>query len=266
MGSRDLTTLTAAKSWLGIATTDSDLVIGSLVTQISNFALNRMSRGFILPRTVTELYDGLGGDRMILTNWPVTSVSQLKINGVVVPPAGDYPSNGWILESSPDDTPGLMQRLDLRGYCFLEGKKNVSVTYMAGYQVEKEPLTTVAGVNNVQATYGRWGSDVSVVRADTGASLVRVSSAPTSGQYAVSATGDYTFGDIGLAVLVSYGYYPADLERAVLEWVAERYKYRDRIGIASKSLGGAEQISYALTDVPKFVAPILQTYTRVVSC
>lgn len=266
MGSRDLTTTDAAKSWLGISTSDSDTVIGDLVRQISNFALNKMSRGFILPREATEVYDGLGGDRMILNNWPVSSVSQLKINNVVVPPAGDYPSSGWILEASPDDPPGMMQRLDLRGYRFSEGRKNVSVTYTAGYQVESEPFTTVSGVNKMQCPFGRWGSDMGVVRASTGAALVKVSTAPAAGQYAVSATGDYTFGDIGLDVLVSYGYFPADLERAVLEWIAERFKYRERIGIQSKSLGGAETISYAIESVPKFVAPVLQTYTRVVSC
>lgn len=266
MGSRDLTTLEAAKAWLSISTSDSDGVIESLITQISNFALNKMSRGFILPRVVTEVYDGLGGDRMILTNWPVSSVSQLRVDATIVPPAGDYPSQGWILESAPDDPPGMMQRLDLRGYRFTEGRKNVSVTYTAGYQVESEALTTTAGANKTQCPFGRWGSDMGVVRASNGAALVKVASAPSSGQYSVSATGDYTFGDTGLAVLVSYGYFPADLERAVLEWIAERFKYRERIGIQSKSLGGAETISYAIESVPKFVAPVLQTYTRVVSC
>jgi hypothetical protein len=188
------------------------------------------------------------------------------VDATIVPPAGDYLSSGWILEAAPDDPPGMMQRLDLRGYRFTDGRKNVSVTYTAGYMVEKEAITTVSGVNKTDCPFGRWGSDMGVVRASNGVALTKVASAPAAGQYSVTSAGDYTFGDTGLAVLVSYGYYPADLERAVLEWVAERFKYRDRVGLQSKSLGGAETMSYALDAVPKLVGPILQTYSRIVSC
>lgn len=266
MGSRDLTTVDNAKSWLSLTTPDSDKVIERLITDISNFALSKMSRSFLLPRVVTETFDGLGGERLILTNWPVSSVSQVKINSTVVPPAGDYPSSGWILEAADDDPPGKMQRLDIRGYRFSEGRKNVSVTYTAGYMVSGEPLTTGSDTSTTDCPFGRWASDMGVVREDTGAALAKVAGVPAAGQYAVTQAGRYTFGDVGLAVLVSYGYIPADLERAVLEWVAERFKYRERIGVQSKSLGGAETVSYAISDVPKFVSPILQTYTRVVSC
>lgn len=267
MSSRDLTTLDAVKKWLSISTTDSDIVLSSLITQISGFVYNKTSRSFFVPRTVTELYDGLGGTRMLLTNWPVTKVTELKISGTVVPPAGDYPSSGWILEAAPDDPPGLMQRLDLRGYTFLSGTKNVSVTYVAGYQVENEALTTPSsGAVAVAAPYGRWASDMGVTRVSTGLPLAKVASAPSSGQYSVDASGNYTFGDSSIAVLVSYGYIPADLERAVIEWVAERFKYKDRIGYRSKSLGGAESVSFDNRAIPEIAGAVIQTYTRVVSC
>lgn len=267
MSSRDLTTLDTAKQWLGITSTDSDSILSSLITQISNFIYNKTSRSFFLPKTVTESYDGLGGTRMFLTNFPIISLSQLVVNGSTIPQSPGYPTPGWILEPAPDDQPGLMQRLDLRGYYFCCGVKNVTVTYTAGYQVSNEPMTTPAsGQASVLAPYGRWGSDMGVVLVSTGLPLAKVASGPVSGQYSVDATGKYTFGDASVAVLVSYGFIPADLERAALEWVAERFKYKDRIGYRSKSLGGAETVSFDNRAVPDIVSTIIQTYTRVLSC
>lgn len=268
MSSRDLVSLADLKKWLGISTTDSDFALGTLISQISGFVYNKTSRGFILPRTNTELYDGNGGQMMLLLNWPVNSLQSLMVNGVVVSPAPSDTADGWILEDAPDDPPGLMQRLYLRGgYRFTTGVRNVRVTYSAGYQVTDEAMTVIgSGTQRPGEAYGKWGSSVSVLRASNRTPLTQVASAPAAGQFSVS-NGDYTFSaaDAGLPVLVTYGYVPYDLAQAVMEWAAERYRYKDRIGIQSKSLGGAETMSYALDAVPKYVAQVIQTYTRVIS-
>lgn len=58
-----------------------------------------------------------------------------------------------------------------------------------------------------------------------------VAATPSAGQYNVSA-GVYTFSaaDVGAAVLISYGFIPAAINNACIEWVAERYRYRTRVG------------------------------------
>lgn len=267
MGARDLTTLAVVKQYLGLSDSSSDPILSTLISQLSSLAHNKTSRSFFLPKTVTELLDGSGGTRLLLTNYPVQSVSLLQVDGVTVPPASSPTGSGWILEPASDDPPGVMQRLDLRGYGFSRGTRNVSVTYTAGYLVADEAAVATASVV-VAAPYGRWRSDMGVVRASDRSALVNVSSAPAAGQYTVNALGGYSFNasDDGLAVLISYGFIPYDLEQAVTDWVAERFKYKDRIGYRSKSLGGAETVSFDNRALPDSVGQVLQTYTRVVSC
>jgi hypothetical protein len=79
-------------------------------------------------------------------------------------------------------------------------------------------------------------------------------------------TGIYTFSaaDAGAAVVLTYGYIPADLGFCCLDWAAELYSYRSRIGQRSKSLGGQETLSFIVKDVPDFVATALQPFKRVV--
>lgn len=267
MASRDLTTLALVKQMLSVTDTSSDINLGTLISQISSFVYNKTSRGFFLPKTVTELQDGRGGTRLLLTNWPVQSLQSLAVDGVTIPPTTTDTGAGWVLEPATDEPPGLMQRLDLRGYSFSRGTRNVRAVYTAGYQITDESVVAAASVQ-VDAPYGRWRTDVSVLRASDRSGLVRVSSAPSSGQYSISSDGVYTFAaaDYGQQMLVSYGYVPYDLEQMVTEWVVERFKYADRVGIRSKSLGGAETVSFDNSAVPQYVAQVLQTYTRVVSC
>lgn len=56
---------------------------------------------------------------------------------------------------------------------------------------------------------------------------------------------------------------PADIEQAVIDLVALRYKERDRIGIQSKTLAG-ETVSYFIGDLSPSAKSILQRYKRVI--
>ena len=184
---------------------------------------------------------------------------------------GVSPMPGYVLEQSDDAPPGAMQQLFLRGpHRFHKGRQNVVVSYRAGYEIVGEawkvpsvaPLTIVA-----LAPYGGWAVDTGVAYAG-GAALTAVAGAPALGQYSVDPTsGTYTFAaaDAGKAVTLSYGYIPADLEQCALEWVAERYKYKDRIGMTSKSLGGQETTAYKNKAVPDFVAQTLINFRRVIA-
>ena len=144
-----------------------------------------------------------------------------------------------------------MQRLSYRNGRFARGA--IAVTYRAGYEIVAEVATVPASAPfTVQALapFGAWS-------ADTG-----VAGAPRP--YAV-AGGSYTFpaAAAGLPVALSYAYVPADLARAALDWVADRYAARNRIGQSARTLGGQETASFIVKAMPDSVDRLLRPYRRV---
>jgi hypothetical protein len=69
---------------------------------------------------------------------------------------------------------------------------------------------------------------------------------------------------IGLPVVVGYtaGYAatPPDIGQAAVELVGEAFRRRDRIGLASKTLGGQEVIAFSLKDMNDTVRALLAPY------
>jgi Domain of unknown function (DUF2019) len=142
-----------------------------------------------------------------------------------------------------------------------------TIFYGAGYQITNESVvipTTPPYSVPAQAPYGEWASDGGVVHSN-GVLLTAVTGTPGIGQYAV-VSGVYSFApaDAGSAVLLTYGYVPADLASCCMDWAAERYAYRSRIGQHSKSLGGQETMAFIVKDIPDFVVSALSPYRRVV--
>jgi hypothetical protein len=268
----DLVALADVKSWLDVTADDDDELLGGLITQVSRATLAYLDRAAILPATYVETRDGGNDSEMMLRQWPATAISALSIDGVAIaaaPPliAGGPRQSGYVLEAADLAPPGHMQRLALRGKIFSYGIQNVTITYNAGYQVTAEVASVPASTPYeilAQAPYGDWASDAGVAYAN-GTPLTAVGATPSAGQYSV-AEGTYTFAaaDAGAAVALTYGYVPADLCFAAMDWVAELYSYRGRIGQQSKSLGGQETISFIVKDVPAMVAAALQPYHRVV--
>lgn len=78
--------------------------------------------------------------------------------------------------------------------------------------------------------------------------------------------GGYTFdrgiGNVSISYEAGYAKCPEDLAQSVAEMVAHRYKERDRIGHASKSIGG-ETVAFTITDFPVQVKTILNNYKQV---
>jgi len=268
----DLVSLTDVKSWLDIAGTDDDLLLGRLISQISRAILNVIDRAAILPQAYTESYDGRDDKSIMLRQWPVTEILSCTIDGVVIPPApplvaGAPAQAGYVLDYASAAPPGAMQRLSLRGYLYTCGLQNVTVSYNAGYQITNENAIVPAMAPYTvlpQAPYGDWASDAGVAYS-FGQPLTPVGGTPNAGQYSVGS-GFYNFAqaDAGAAVLLSYGYVPTDLASCCIEWVAERYTYRLRIGQHSKSLGGQETMSFIVKDIPDFVLTALSPYRRVI--
>lgn len=258
----DLVSLTTLKQWLNLTTTDAgrDANLALLITAISRAILTKMQRPNILPATYTETRDGCDERAIILRNWPVT-----KINSVSV---GGQPVTCYDLEPAEYGPPGQPQDLTLLQGRFWRGRRNVSVSYVAGYQVSDEAITVPDASPwqaSVAAPFGAWASDAGVSYAAGGALTAIANGTPTQGQYIV-ANGQYTFAeaDAGASVLVSYGYVPADLANAALEWITDRYNYQSRIGLRAKTLGGQETISYIVKDIPDFVMLAIQGYMNVV--
>ena len=69
-------------------------------------------------------------------------------------------------------------------------------------------------------------------------------------------------GNINISYRAGFDTCPVDLAQAVVEMVALRYRERDRIGHASKTLGG-ETVAFTITDFPVQVRTILNNYKQV---
>jgi len=78
----------------------------------------------------------------------------------------------------------------------------------------------------------------------------------------------YTFNrgraNIVVTYVAGYAVVPFDLEQAVIELVALRYKERDHIGHVSKAIQG-ETVAYIQKDMPDDVRTVLDNYRRVVA-
>ncbi|WGJ15640.1 hypothetical protein QEV83_05080 [Methylocapsa sp. D3K7] len=271
-GSFDLIGLADIKRWLDVAGTDDDILLARLIAQISQAILHVIDRPTILPLTYNEIRDGGNETSIMLRQWPVISVSSVTIDGVAISPSpllvgGKTIQAGYVLDPSDSAPPGSMQRLSLRGARFYCGVQNVAISYTAGYQASREkaviPTTSPYSIS-AQAPYGDWTSDAGVAYSN-GLSLVLVTGNPAAGQYTVG-NGEYTFAqaDAGSLVLINYGYVPSDLASCCMEWVADRYTYRSRIGQQSKSLGGQETMAFIVKDIPDYVETALLPYRRVV--
>ncbi|HUZ33104.1 MAG TPA: hypothetical protein VMV19_13525, partial [Xanthobacteraceae bacterium] len=166
---------------------------------------------------------------------------------------------------------GRPQALDLFHMLFRQGRQNVAVTYDAGYAIQSESASVPAAPGpytvTAAAPFGPWASDNGVTyNNDTPLTpLTAVAGTPAAGQYNVSA-GIYTFAatDAGANMLISYGFIPAAINNACIEWVAERYRYRTRIGQSAQTVSGQMTSAYSLKDMPDFVRASLDPYRSVV--
>lgn len=275
MAAGDLVSLATVKAWLGVTTANDDALLAALISQISRAICNYINRSSVLPANLVEAYDGTGRGQMLLRNWPVGAIFSVVVDGREIAPAppiaaGVRSLSGYVLEQSDDQPPGAMQQLFLRGlHVFHKGRQNVVISYRAGYEIIGEAQTVPASPPYqivARAPFGAWALDTGVAYANGAALTPAV--APGAGQYSVDpSSGTYGFSaaEAGAAITLSYGYIPADLSQCALEWVAERYRYKDRIGMSSRSLGGQETAAYSNKAVPDFVAMSLLNFRRIIA-
>lgn len=266
MPSTDLCTLADVKAWLGRSDVNSDALLASLIARTSRQIQSYLRRGSLLPQNIAEQRGGTGTQSLVLRHWPVISVASLTIGSETIPVRSAPCSAGFALEPWDGIPPGRAQTLFLDGYRFVRDALNVEIAYRAGYEVSAEAQTVANAGVIVGAPYGAWASDGGVTYTN-GTPLVAVAGAPAIGQYQLTpnAPGSYTFnaGDDGAPVLITYGFVPADLADACIELVAERFKYAQRIGEKTHSLGGNETVGFDTTRLTPLVLSLLQPYRHV---
>jgi hypothetical protein len=264
MAAGDLTSLSNVKAWLSVSSSGDDALLGRLVTSASRSILNYIGRPNLLVHSVNEVRNGTGTERMMMREFPVLAVSSVSVNGSVIPaqPVNQPLAGGYIFDPWDGQDASGPQRLQLIGYSFYCGSGNVTLQYTAGFQSVEDDVVPVGATPSIVVARP-WAGDVSVTYA-TGAALTPVASAPAVGQYAVSA-GTYAFntGDGGQSIIISYSYIPEDLEQVCNEVVGEAYRRKDRIGQASKSLGGQETISFIQTKLNATAQAMLDPYRLV---
>ena len=144
MAAGDLVSLSAVKPWLNIASGDTskDTILAFLISSCSSVMEAWMGRD-ICQATYTENYDGTGTSRLMLNQKPITAVSSITINGIVIPVVTDplasgvmFDENGLFLVGSivPYYLPGNAAGSNVgANNVFNRGSQNVAVVYTAGY-------------------------------------------------------------------------------------------------------------------------------------
>jgi len=268
---QQLTTLSNARLYLyqvGDNVTADDALLQLLINQTSGAILSALQRPGLFRTTYTELRDGVGNQRMTLRNFPVLSVSSVQVETQTIPVNTTLGGVGWTVDTWDGTTAGQLSVLQMNGYYFCRGRNNVQVVYDAGYAVEDESYTVTSSTSSGLSKYtaaqplGSWAQDDGVFYS-SGTALTAVSSSPSSGQYSVT-NGVYQFNvaDAGQVLSIDYSYIPTDLEQACIQWVAERYSYRSRVGITSQTMGGRETSAYDTSAIPAFVALLIDPYKK----
>lgn len=268
MAASDLCTLAQVKEFLDIgAATTSDALLARMITAASQSVLSYLQRPTFLSRAYTDSPTPSGGGSLYLSNWPVTAVSSVVVDGSLIN-ASDGDSVGYVLDAWDGYGPGQQQAIIYVGGAFA-ARSRPSVAYTAGYLVAGEAHTVPATPYKVtvDAPQGAWAADGGVTTS-AGVALAKVTGTPATGQYALTSTpGEYLFAaaDTADAVLISYSYIPADVADAVISLVAERFKMKSRIGIKAKSMnaGVGETVSYDRSALPDYIKAALRPYRKV---
>lgn len=137
MGDHDLITLTDLKDFLGLTDITHDILLSRIIERVSS-VFDDETRRKLAARDYTydstsadydpdnAVLDGNGRDRLALPQYPVNSLSTLKINTFEIDERADVFSTGWVL----DRKNGI---ITLAGYLFTEGLSNIDLVYNAGY-------------------------------------------------------------------------------------------------------------------------------------
>lgn len=119
----DLCVLADVKARLRITGTTEDAMMGTMITQLSEYILEWLSRP-VAAAAYIEYSDGNYRNKIPLKNSPINSVSAVKVDGLAIPQSTSPLMAGWFLSG---------QIIYLRGYDTGNGFQNVEVSYNGGF-------------------------------------------------------------------------------------------------------------------------------------
>ena len=249
--------------------TSDDALLARLITDVSGAITAYLGRPSLTPRSYMERLDGNDKTRLFLRHYPVLQMISLLVESAIIPAAVRRKRHrrAAICSSHGMDCRRAGRRHSM---CFASiiaraGRTSWPIIPLVMRSRAKPPACSATGLYNVsaEAPFGPWASDAGVTYAN-GNSLIVVATNPAAGEYAVSG-GVYSFAaaDAGASLLISYGFIPAAINNACIEWVAERYRYRTRVGQSSQTVSGQMTSAYSLKDMPDFIRASLDPYRNV---
>jgi len=146
MAAPDLCALADVKTWLQIpsGTTTDDALLSALITQVSQWVDSYCNRN-LAQATYTEVRDGKGGTRKMIKNYPIQSITTVKIGSVIIPLSPDGIQPGYTWDSNS---------ITLHGYRFDKDQSNVTFVYSGGYPTGQIPSEiTLAAIQLVALRY-----------------------------------------------------------------------------------------------------------------
>lgn len=129
-----LVSLAEAKTFLKISASSEDSVIEDFINRASIWANDYTGRR-LKSRSNSDVYDGDGSDILLLRDYPLVSITDLRIDD------GSY--SGAPPQTTSDDytlnLPSGLIKLK-NGVLFVKGFQNVDITYTAGYTTAPETV------------------------------------------------------------------------------------------------------------------------------
>lgn len=200
----DLTTVANVTAWLGTDKVNAanTPLIQRIITMASRFILGQINRQDLTYHQVNETRDGLGGNVLLLPEYPVISVVSLAIDGIAVQQQTIPGGPGFTFDAWTGEDTGSVQKIVLSsgrggfmpgygvpfgyggdagyggGYGGFGGgsgrqggfprrQQSIQVVYMAGFYIGAEAWTVVAGSPPQIKPYRLLAEDQGVIYADT---------------------------------------------------------------------------------------------------
>lgn len=122
-GPADLTTVAAVAAFLSQDPAQDASLLQNLVSAVSVF-IQSWTGCVFAPADYSEIRNGNGREGLAFTYGPVTAVISVSIDGQTIAASAGWPCAGYSFDEST---------LHLSGSCFTRGRRNVQITYSAGY-------------------------------------------------------------------------------------------------------------------------------------
>jgi hypothetical protein len=147
-----LTTVARLKSFMGITSATHDTLLDSVVDATSQFIQNYCDRTFVETTYTNEIYDGVGTDKLMLRNYPVSTTAAFTLEVRTSP----MNVSSWdAISSDLYHTHYNRGIIEMVGGRFYELPRHYRITYTAGY-VFDNAATFLEDVNAGDLEYAVW--------------------------------------------------------------------------------------------------------------